>query len=83
MKCVRSLINNEVKRVSDEIAEGYVASAKYVYVGKESWKALRLAPVVKTDEEKAKDKLGLDKKMGEKKQRKEKADYHREKKANR
>lgn len=46
MKCVKSLHDGVVRRLSDEMAARSVTSGAFSYVPKSEWKALRTAPVV-------------------------------------
>ena len=45
MKCVKSLHDNIVRRLSDELAARSVNSGAFTYVPKSEWKALRVKPV--------------------------------------
>jgi hypothetical protein len=38
MKCVKSPINNEIRRVRDDIATELVETKKFTFCGKEEWK---------------------------------------------
>ena len=39
MKCVKNLATNEIKRVSDSIADTYVNTGKFKFIPKSEWKA--------------------------------------------
>ena len=81
MKCVKNVGSGEVRRLSEAHALELVEKGVAKFCPKAEWKALKIASVSVTVENKEAIKAGLEKKAREKKSRQDKVNYHKDKKS--